>query len=75
MNNSHSTQPGQLERSFALEPISEGHYQITTDPNYESGNGMYGGWTAALLLKAAIEDGRGSGFVSAITVNYKLDKD
>lgn len=59
-----------LEKSLALVTTSEGLWQCMADPAYEANNGMFGGWTAAILLKAVVDDSRSTGTASACTVNY-----
>lgn len=59
-----------LEQSLALQPAGEGAWRAFADPAREANTGMFGGWTAALLLKAALADPRSEGSASAITVNY-----
>jgi acyl-CoA thioesterase len=45
-----------------------GIWSAIADPAFEAGNGMFGGWTAALMLKAVLGEAEGS--ASAITVNF-----
>ncbi len=59
-----------LEKSFAAELVGPGEWRASTDPAYESLNGMFGGWTAALLLSRILADDRASGSASALTVHY-----
>ena len=40
------------------------------DPRYEANTGMFGGWTAALMLKAVLEHPDRQGTASAMTVNF-----
>lgn len=61
---------GKLEDSLALQPTGEGEWQLRADPENEAGNGMFGGWTAAALLKAVLADPRVEGEASALNVNY-----
>ncbi len=58
-----------LEQSLALRPVSDGFAAIA-DQAYEANTGMFGGWTAALLLKAVLEDPAAEGSPSALTVNF-----
>lgn len=58
-----------LERSLATEPV-QGGLAAVADANYEANTGMFGGWTAALLLKAVLEDPAAQGSPSALTVNF-----
>lgn len=59
-----------LEDSLALHSTGEGTWRAFADPQNEAGNGMFGGWTAALLLKSVLVDPRAEGEASAINVNY-----
>jgi len=59
-----------LEDSLALHATTDGAYRAYADPDNEAGNGMFGGWTAALLLKAVLVDPRIEGEASALNVNY-----
>lgn len=61
---------GDLERALDLRAESDQLWAVTADANYESANGMFGGWTTALLLKAVVlADDAGATPVS-ITVNF-----
>jgi len=66
---------GDLEGALDLGDGSDGIRAITADPNYESANGMFGGWTAAVLLKgvlleaAALPD-HATAMPVAVTVNF-----
>jgi acyl-CoA thioesterase len=59
-----------LEKSFVLEPLGVGEFRGMADPAYEADNGMFGGWTAALLMRAVVQGAEGQGSVSAINVSY-----
>ena len=59
-----------LDDSLALYAVGQGAWRAQGDPNYEAGTGMFGGWTAALLLKAVLEDERAVGEPSTLNVNY-----
>lgn len=59
-----------LDQSLALAPTGEGEWRAHGDPNYEAGTGMFGGWTAALLLKAVLSDARAQGEPVTLNVNY-----
>jgi acyl-CoA thioesterase len=61
-----------LEEALRLEPTGEA-WVANADPRYESINGMFGGWTAAVLLLATMERASASHGPSALTVNY-VDK-
>lgn len=59
-----------LADSLALQPTGEGAWRAFADPQNEAGTGMFGGWTAALLMKAVLSDARVQGEPAAINVNY-----
>src|SRR5262245_35948940 len=59
-----------LEESLALYTTGEGSYRAYADPDNEAGTGMFGGWTAAILLKSVLCDPRAQGEAAAINVNY-----
>src|SRR5688572_23611244 len=59
-----------LEDSLALHATGEGAYRAYADPDNEAGTGMFGGWTAALLLKSVLCDPRAQGESAALNVNY-----
>jgi acyl-CoA thioesterase len=64
-----------LEEALTLTPIADGGRRALADPRYESTTGMFGGWTAAVLLRSVLDDPTRLGAPSAITVNYvsKID--
>jgi hypothetical protein len=41
-----------------------------SDPRFEGPTGMYGGWTAALLLHAVLSEDRATGEPAGLTVNF-----
>lgn len=59
-----------LEDSLALTSAAPGEWRATASPLYEANTGMFGGWTAALLLKAVVEDERAQGAPISLNVNY-----
>jgi acyl-CoA thioesterase len=59
-----------LDEALALRACGSGEWNAHADPRYEANNGMFGGWTAALLLKSALDDARTEGTPSALTVHY-----
>lgn len=59
-----------LADSLALHAVGEGHWRLSGDADHEAGTGMFGGWTAAVLLKSVLNDTRIEGEVAAINVNY-----
>jgi acyl-CoA thioesterase len=61
---------GDLVSALALRRSGEGISTAYADPNYESMNGMFGGWTAAVALRAVCDEVDGDAAPSAITVNF-----
>lgn len=61
---------GNLDAALRLETIDSGQWRGRADAAYEATNGMYGGLTAALLLKAVTSEARVQGTPSALTVNF-----
>lgn len=59
-----------LDRALTLESCGEGLWSASADPNYEAGNGMFGGWTVAVTLQAVSESAAGASTPCAITVNF-----
>jgi acyl-CoA thioesterase len=64
-----------LEQALTLTPLDDGSRRALADPRDESTTGMFGGWTAAVLLRIVLDDPARLGAPSAITVNYvsKID--
>ncbi len=59
-----------LDDSLALEPLGPGQWGGEAHPLFVANNGMFGGWTVALMLKAVISDPAATGSVIAMTVNF-----
>lgn len=59
-----------LAESLALHATGEGAWRAFADPQNEANTGMFGGWTAALLLKSVLSDARAEGEAAAITLSY-----
>lgn len=59
-----------LDASLALAAVGPGVLRARADPAYEANTGMFGGWTAALLLKSVVDDPQADGSASALTVSY-----
>ena len=59
----------QLEQSLVLRSAGDAQLAVA-DPDYEANTGMFGGWTAALLLRAVLEHRERQGSASALTVNF-----
>jgi hypothetical protein len=60
----------QLDDSLALTPEGNGVFASLADPRYEANSGMFGGWTAALMVKAVLSDVRASGTCSYLSMQY-----
>ena len=45
-------------------------WTVSADPNYEAMNGMFGGWTAAVALRAVCDEADGEAAPTALTVNF-----
>ena len=61
---------GSLDEAVALEATGPGVWSGFADPDHESINGMFGGWTAAVCLAAALASADGALRPSALTVSY-----
>jgi len=61
---------GMLAESLALTPIGGAAFAAVALPDYEANSGMFGGWTAALLLNAVGQASEAQGSISALTVHY-----
>jgi acyl-CoA thioesterase len=61
---------GDLEQALKLGRSGDGAWTAFADPNYEAMNGMFGGWTAAVALRAVCDETDGGAAPSALTVNY-----
>ncbi|MEO7504543.1 MAG: thioesterase family protein [Sphingomicrobium sp.] len=63
------TQASKLEQSLAMRTMGDARIAVA-DPAYEANTGMFGGWTAALMLKAVLDHPECAGSASALTVNF-----
>ena len=61
---------GSLDDAVTLKPAGSGRWKAYADPDHESMNGMFGGWTSAVSLAAVIASGRADLRPSALTINY-----
>lgn len=61
---------GDLEHALTLNKATEQAWSAHADPNYESANGMFGGWTTAVALRAICDEADGDATPTAITVNF-----
>lgn len=62
--------PEDLDRSLRLEPAGGGAWKAVADPNYESSNGMFGGWTTAMALRAVTSSAAGEAEPSVINMSF-----
>ncbi len=60
----------QFDDALALRSAEEGLWLGFADPRYEAMTGMYGGWTAAVLLRAVMLAADPLYTPSALTINY-----
>jgi acyl-CoA thioesterase len=67
----------QFDDALALRKTEEGLWSGFADPRYEAMTGMYGGWTAAVLLRAVMLQVDPPHTPSALTINYiqKIEPD
>lgn len=59
-----------LDQATALEKLGPERLAGRTSPHYTNMGGMFGGFTAAALMRAIMEDERRQGAPVALTVNY-----
>jgi acyl-CoA thioesterase len=59
-----------LDDSLAIATAGTKWWVAAADPSYEANTGMFGGWTAALLLKAVLEHPDRQGAAAGMTVNF-----
>ena len=59
-----------LEASLAIKRLGAGLWSSVASPAYEAITGLFGGWTAALMLKSVLADPEAQGSPSAMTVNF-----
>ena len=59
-----------LENALWLRHSAPGQWTAHADAQYESLNGMFGGWTTAVALRAVCDEADGDVTPSAVTVNF-----
>lgn len=59
-----------LEEAIALTATGDGQWCAYADPRYESISGMFGGWTAAVVLRAALATAFEDATPAAVTLNF-----
>jgi acyl-CoA thioesterase len=59
-----------ISDALVLKPDGDGRWLAHADPDHQSITGMFGGWTAGVLLGAVTKTSDGTASPSAITVNY-----
>lgn len=60
----------EFDDALALRPVAAGHWLAFAAPRYEARTGMFGGWTAAVLLRAVMLQTDPQFTPSALTLNY-----
>jgi acyl-CoA thioesterase len=60
----------ELDESIALSPAAPHEWTGRADPRREANTGMFGGWTAAVLLKAVLGDAVEAGSPAALSVHF-----
>ena len=60
----------EFDESIALAPAGPNAWTAHADPRREAGTGMFGGWTAALLLKAVLGDAADAGTPVSLSVHF-----
>lgn len=60
----------ELDESLALQSCGVGAWRAYADPRREAFGTTYGGWIAAILLKAVLDDSKTDGTASALTVHF-----
>ena len=61
---------GTLDEALRLQPAADGCWSGRADPDYESANGMFGGWTTALMLLAIAADDDLDAMPTSITTAF-----
>jgi acyl-CoA thioesterase len=61
---------GDLENALKLSRSAPDVWAVHADPNYDAANGMFGGWTTAVALRAVCEGADGDATPAAITNNF-----
>ncbi len=59
-----------FDQSLALRPAGDGAFTANADPAYKGGVNMFGGWLAAIMLKAVIADPHAHDAPCAMTFNF-----
>lgn len=62
--------PGDLDNALKLRREAPGRCIAHADPNYEALNGMFGGWTTAVALRAVCDEADSAATPAAITINF-----
>ena len=60
----------ELDESLELRTAGPHAWAALADPRREASTGMFGGWTAALLLKAVLADAGDAGSPASLAVNF-----
>lgn len=60
----------EFDESIALQRRGANEWIAMADPRREAINGMYGGWTATILINAVLQDAVDCGSASTLTVHF-----
>lgn len=60
----------EFDESIQLQPLGPNAWRGHADHRRVATSGMYGGWTATLLLNAVLKDAVDAGSVSALTIHF-----
>ncbi len=61
---------GDLADSLTLQHAAANNWTCLADPRYMGAQSMFGGWTAAILLKSVLDDDKAQGTPAALTAHY-----
>ena len=61
---------GDLDNALQLRRVGPGLWAAYADPNYESANGMFGGWTTAVALRAVCDEAQSDASACSLTIDF-----
>lgn len=61
---------GDLDNALRLRRLGPGLWTACADQNYESANGMFGGWTTAIALRAVCDEADSDASPCSITIDF-----
>lgn len=65
-----SVAAGDLEHALRLTQLDDALWSARADVNYEAANGMFGGWTTAVALRAVTDRAESDAQPAVITINF-----